>query len=474
MQNIKHQPLTTRVKARNINEDKNIYGTFAEIGAGQEVASAFFKVGGASRTIAKTMSAYDMTFSDTIYGKEKSGRYVVENRLHKMLEREFSLLEKRIGEKMADRRFFVFADTIATKSPKNGRPGHGWLGCMFQLEPQGPVHKIILHVHLYESLIASQQNLIGVLGVNLLYAAFRYSADAPTLIQSLKDGLEGRKFHIDVIKVEGESFSQLDSRSLNLLLLSNGLANAILFDEKGKIQSVSDMFYNQTLLVARGRFRPPTLLTQDLLKQGSKQLKASDKDKVVLPICELTYNHLISKEQVNEADLILRLEFVSSLKMPTLITNFEYHYRLSEYLSTFTQTQVAFALGVANLVELFKEDHYRKLPGGILEAMGRLFKEDVRILLYPKKDENGNIIRGANLEFSKHLGHLFQHLWSQGLICDYDKISEPVLDIYSEEVLQKIRTGQPWEEFVPKPVAAKITEHIALIKCELEKEIKPK
>ena len=180
------------------------------------------------------MSAYDMTFSDTIYGRDKSGRYVIENRLHKMLDRELKLLQDRIGEKMPDRRFFVFANTVATKSPKRGRPGHGWLGVAFQTEPGGPIQKVVIHVHLFESLIESQQNLIGVLGVNLLYGALTMPDDPELLIESLRDGLVGRKFQVDLVKVSGPCFDKYDNRLLSLKLLSLGLANALLFDEKGK------------------------------------------------------------------------------------------------------------------------------------------------------------------------------------------------------------------------------------------------
>ena len=468
MQSIKHQPLTTRVKAKNINEDIGIYGTFAEIGAGQEVASSFFKVGGASKTIAKTMSAYDMTFSDTIYGREKSGRYVVENRLRKMLDREFDLLEKRIGEEKSKSKFFVFANTVATKSPKKGRPGHGWLGCMFQLEPQGSVHKIILHVHLYESLIASQQNLIGVLGVNLLYAAFRYNSDSSTLIDSLKDGLEGRKFHIDVIKFEGDAFKDLDCRQANLKLLSTGLANAVLFDEQGEIQSVADKFYNQTLLVVRGRFRPPTTLTEDLIKQGTKQLKSYEKDSKVVPLCELTFKHLFNKENVSEDDLLMRMDFIKAMKLPVLVTSFEYHYRLSEYLTTFTQAKLAFALGVSNLKKLFSEDYYHELSGGILEAMGKLFKPKVRLLLYPMLDESENLVKGEDVDLPEHLSYLFKHLWSQGLINDYEKFKESNLTIQSDEVLESIRQGVDWKDCVPENIVSIVEENLELINRRLE------
>lgn len=469
MQTIKHQPLTARVKAKSLNEDLSIYGTFAEIGAGQEVASAFFKVGGASKTIAKTMSAYDMTFSDTIYGKEKSGRYVVENRLHKMLEREYSLLEKRIGDKMDERRFFVFANTIATKSPKRGRPGHGWLGCMFQLEPGGPVHKIVLHVHLFESMVESQQNLIGVLGVNLVYGAFNYPDKLIELLESLKDGLNGRKFHIDVIKVFGPTFADVDNRALNLNLLSLGLTNAILFNEKAEIESASDRFYNQSLLVARGRFRPPTNQTSDMLKNGIEMLRKED-DAQVQPFCELTFNHLVQKEHITDEDFLFRLDMISALNMPVLISNFEYHYSLADYLSMFTSGQVAFVLGVDNLLELFKEEHYSGLPGGILEALGRLFKKRFKVYLYPKLGPEEKIFQGQDLLFPAHLDHLFKSLWCQHLICDFDEFNEEVLRIHAEDVLEKIRNrDESWKQEVPTPVAEQIEKHLELIDRRVEK-----
>ncbi len=457
MQTIKHQPITTRVKARKINEDKMIYGTFAEIGAGLEVASAFFRAGGASGTVAKTMSAYDMTFSDTIYGREESGRYVIENRLHKMLDREFKLLLERIGEKMSDRRFFVFADTVATKSPKRGRPGHGWLGCAFQKELGGPIQKIVLHVHLFESLIESQQNLIGVLGVNLLYGAFYFSDDLTQLLESLMDGLVGRKFQVDVFKVEGSHFQDEDNRLLSIQLISLGLSNAILFNEQGKIESVSDRFYNQSVVVGRGSFRPPTKQTYDMLVKGQEQLGPLGEDDASLPICEISYNNLLKREDTCDHDFIFRLELLSAMRIPTLISNFAYHYRLSEYLSMFTSNQVVFAVGLDTLVELFKEEYYKELPGGILEAMGRLFKQRVKIFVYPSLDDKGKMQTSKNLHLPPHLKFLFESLACQQLIQDYKDIDPHVLAYHSHEILEKIRIGDPdWREGVLPEVAALI------------------
>lgn len=457
MQNIKHQPITTRVKARKINEDRSIYGTFAEIGAGQEVATAFFRAGGASKTVAKTMSAYDMTFSDTIYGREESGRYVIENRLHKMLDREFKLLMDRIGNKMPERRFFVFADTIATKSPKRGRPGHGWMGCAFQAEPGGPIQKLILHVHLFESMIESQQNLIGVLGVNLLYGAFYLSNNLTELIESLMDGLMGRKFQVDVFKVSGSIFKEADDRLLSIQLLSVGLSNAILFNEQGEVESVSDRFYNQSVIVGRGSFRPPTKQTYDMLVKGQEQLAAKKQDEVSLPICEISYNNLLKREAVGDEDFIFRLKLMSSMKMPTLISNFAYHYRLSEYLSMFTSNKVVFAIGLDNLVELFKEEYYKELPGGILEAMGRLFKQRVKVFVYPSLDKEGHLQTSKSLLLPDHLKFLFESLACQGLIQDYQNFDSKVLAYHSHEILEKIRFNDPsWRDGVLAEVAALI------------------
>ena len=224
------ETLDTRRKALRINLDSNIYGTFAEIGAGQEVARNFFTAGAASGTIAKTMSAYDMTFSNEIYGPEESGRYVSKSRLQKMLNHEFELLAERLcGVSYETRTFFSFANTVTTLNYDKSNDPHGWLGIKFQLTPCGPSNEIIFHVRLLDSDAALQQNVLGILGVNLVYAAFHYHQDPQRMIESLSDNLSRGSVEIDLISVKGPDFADLSEILVNLYLIQKGFSSAAVF-----------------------------------------------------------------------------------------------------------------------------------------------------------------------------------------------------------------------------------------------------
>ncbi|MCC6724764.1 MAG: TonB-dependent receptor, partial [Saprospiraceae bacterium] len=183
------QALETEQKALEINLDDSIYGTLAEIGAGQEVSRNFFKVGASSGTIAKTMSAYDKVVSDEIYGPEPSGRYVCESRLYKMLEHEWELIEGRLRSVRPETNFFVFANTVATMNYQRTIKGDGWLGIRFQTSPASEPNDLVLHIRLLDNDTQLQQQAVGKLGVNMVYAVFRYANDPETLLLSLMDGL---------------------------------------------------------------------------------------------------------------------------------------------------------------------------------------------------------------------------------------------------------------------------------------------
>ena len=207
------QSLETEQKALEINLDDRVYGTFAEIGAGQEVARYFFQVGAAAGTIAKTMSAYDKVYSDEIYGPEPNGRYVCESRLYKMLDHEFELMETRLKHERPNTNFFAFADTVAAMNFSKTIKGEGWLGLRFQLKPGGKTNDLVIHVKMLDNDNKLQQQAIGVLGVNLLYGVYRYSHDVEILIQSLMDSLHGR-VSIDMIRLSGGNFKDIDNHLL--------------------------------------------------------------------------------------------------------------------------------------------------------------------------------------------------------------------------------------------------------------------
>src|SRR5580704_3937807 len=225
--------LTTNRKALTINLEDLKYGTFAEIGAGQEVARHFFQAGGASGTIAKTISAYDMTFSDAIYGK--SQRYVSRERLALMLNHEYNLLLERLAAQRGDRTtFFVFADTVATKNFKGTNEAHGWMGVRFQTEPKGEPSEIVLHVRMWDKDSVMQQDALGIVGTNLIYGAFYYRKDLSQLIQSLIDNIGADRIEVDMLQFSGPAFKDVDNRLMSLFLVQYGLTNAVMFGSNGQ------------------------------------------------------------------------------------------------------------------------------------------------------------------------------------------------------------------------------------------------
>src|SRR5690554_1872902 len=237
-------PLSVRQKALKINLGRRFYGTLSEIGAGQEVARHFFQAGGASGSIAKTISAYDMTFSDEIYGREESGRYVCENRLKRMLNKEFNLLQTRLGSTRGkDHQFFAFANTVAALNFQRTNESHGWMGVRFQDAPENEVSEVIIHVRMLDPQNILQQDAIGIIGVNLIYAAFFLHRYPEAFILSLLDHLDSSRIEIDFIKFSGKAFEKIDNRLMNLFLLQQGMTDAIMFDERGEVVLPSDVLY---------------------------------------------------------------------------------------------------------------------------------------------------------------------------------------------------------------------------------------
>jgi hypothetical protein len=284
----------TKQKALKINLDRSIYGSFAEIGAGQEVAANFFKAGGASGTIAKTISAYDMAFSDAIYGEEESGKYVCEPRLMKMLNREYKLLQVRLTESAAEKRFFAFADTVSALNYQKTNDAHGWIGLRFQLRPNGPVNSVVIHVNMLDNDNILQQQALGIIGVNLLYGCYFYHEDPEKLLLSLLDDLSCDRIEIDMIRFEGADFKEVDNRLMSLYLVKHGYTQAAVFGPDGNVMQPYDALAKKHIVAIRGRFRPVTNIFLDMLKKGQSQFEQEadvDDDKVCV-LSELTLRSL--------------------------------------------------------------------------------------------------------------------------------------------------------------------------------------
>ena len=450
----------TDKKALQINLDAKKYGTFVEIGAGQEVARRFFRVGGAAGTIAKTMSAYDMTFSDAIYGP--TDRYVSRVRLQTMLDREYDLLLERLNEKLgSERTFFVFADTVAARSFKQHNESHGWLGVRFEAEKRGDPSQIIIHVRMLDETNVDQQEALGVIGVNLLYGAFYYH-EPEKLISSLQENLAWGKIEVDMIKFSGSAFCNIDNRLMSLQLVSQGLTNAVMFTADGETVQPTEVFHKKAILVERGSFRPVTYATNDMLDGARRvflaQSGCSEQDLIV--IMEMTLENLLAEGQLNHADFLARVDILGALGRTVLISKFGEYYRLAGYLSRYTNRMIGLVMGVPSLMEIFDEKYYLNLEGGILEALGRMFKGGLKLYVYPMIDERtGKIVTAKQLEVAPNLRSLFQYLIDNQFIEEIAHYHAEYLRIYPADALAKLQRGDSgWERMVPPEVVQIIKE----------------
>ena len=454
------QLLETEQKALEINLDQNIYGTFAEIGAGQEVARYFFQVGAAAGTIAKTMSAYDKVYSDQIYGTEATGRYVCEARLYKMLNHEYDLMSSRLSTERPDNNFFVFADTVAAINYQKTIKGDGWLGIRFQLNPDRAPNDLVLHVRLLDNDNQLQQQAIGVLGVNLIYACFRYHDQPRELLQSLMDGLQGR-VKIDMVRLTGPDFEDLDNRLISLWIVKYGLSEVTMFDPDGNSIHASEFLYRKNVLVVRGSFRPPTLVNQNMIKVANQQFRNDpkvDNNKTFL-LTEITLNNLRdADEKIDEKDYLDRVELLCALGQTVVITSSEEHQKLVTYLADYKVQQIGFVLGVQPVLELLSETYYQNMETRLLAAFGELFSSHVRMYVYPSLQHGSEeLMTAKNLPIPEGLKFLYQHLLDKKQIVDIEGFDASILHIYSKDILEEIkRGGRGWEAKVPTKVAALI------------------
>jgi hypothetical protein len=450
----------TDKKAFQINLDAKKYGTFAEIGAGQEVARRFFHVGGAAGTVAKTMSAYDMTFSDAIYGT--ADRYVSRNRLQTMLDHEYDLLIERLNEKLGGfRTFFVFADTVAARSFKQHNESHGWLGVRFQEQPRGEPSQIIIHVRMLDESNVDQQEALGIIGVNLLFGAF-YHPQPEKLIASLQENLAPNRMQVDLIKFTGPAYAAVDNRLMSLQLVSQGLTDAVIFTANGEMVQPADIVYKKSILVERGSFRPVTCATNDMLNGARtaflKHSNCSEADLVVL--MEMTLENLLSEGQLNHADFLARVDILGALGRTVMISKFGEYFRLASYLARYTNRMIGLVMGLPSLMEIFDEKYYLNLEGGILEALGRMFKSGLKLYVYPMIDEkSGELLTARTLEVAPNLQSLYRYLIDNEFIQEITDYNPEFLRIYPPDALVKLQSGDPaWERMVPPEVTKIIKE----------------
>jgi hypothetical protein len=452
----------TRDKALQINIDAARYGTFAEIGAGQEVARWFFHVGGAAGTVAKTISAYDMSVSDAIYGGAQ--RYVSRQRLQAMLEYEWRLtLERLDGQRGASTMFFVFADTVAARSYSRHEEGQGWLGIRFQTERRGPASQIIIHGRLWDNENVRQQEALGILGVNLIHGAFYRWTRPAALVSSLMDGLTRDRMEVDMIRFSGPAFATVDNRLMSLRLVEERLTNAALHAPDGDVVEPAELLYHKPVLVERGSFRPITTVTLDMLEKSLEQMRCAagmqGREPVVL--MEMTQRSLLpTGDRIDHADFLARMDTLRALGKTVMISNYSRFHNLVSYLRRYTGEPIAMALGVPTLALLLEERHYNDLGGGLLEALGHLFNGPVRLMVYPwQNSETGEIVTAESFEVAPRARHLYAHLLENGLVEPIRGVTRGNLSVLPSQVLAQLQSGdRSWREHVPPDVVRIIEE----------------
>lgn len=451
-------------KALRINLNENIYGTFAEIGAGQETARHFFRAGGASGTIAKAMSAYDKAFSDAIYGVEEDGRYVTEARLRKMLDHEMTLMEKRITrDKNPDKIFFTYANTVATIDFAKQFKGHGWVGLRYQVAANQKYNEILLHLRFKETDARLQQETLGVLGTNLIYGAFYKYNEPKKLLRYLYDHLDKDQLEIDTINFSGPAFKNVDNRLMSLQLVKNGMTDAVIFGPDGTNVLPARVLYKKNILALRGSFRPVTKVNMAMYEKSLQMFTKENKVDVnkTFVVFEITLSNLRAEGEIDEQDFMDRADLLCSLGQSVMISNFQEYYKVVEYFSRYTKARMGLAMGVNNLIDIFDEKYYRHLSGGILEAFGKLFFKDLKVYLYPMLDpDTGELMTSENLKVYPRMKELYKFFKYNGKVVDITDYDTSIMNIFSRDILQKIENGEVgWENMMPEGTADLVKDY---------------
>lgn len=456
---IDERRLTTEEKALKINLTADIYGCFAEIGAGQEVAANFFKAGGSSGTIAHTQSAYDMKVSDSMYGQAQ--RYVCEERLVTMLDTEYESMKKRLPNKYNECRFFAFCNTVESLNYHKTNQGQGWVGMRFQLTQGEPPNDVILHIKMHDNSHKAQQEALGILGVNLIYACYFHNQDLNEFLTSLVHRLPRDRMEIDMLRFSGPDFENVDNRIIALNLVKRGITDATMFDLSRNVIQPSAALYKKNILLMRGRFRPVTKVHIDMIERGKAQFLAEEgiNEENVCVIFELTLKDLTADGKISDKDFVDRAELLGTLGYTVMISNYLKHYKMVDYLSTIARGhKMGVIVGVYNLQTIFDERYYDNLRGGLLEAFGRGFGHNVKMYVYPANNvETGEIYELDNFVIPDNLRGLLMYMRDNNKLAAFDTYDPKLLHIMSDDVLMKIKAhSSSWEDDVPEQVAKAI------------------
>lgn len=468
--------MASDLKTLRINLNPDIYGTFAEIGAGQETARHFFRSGGASGTIAKAMSAYDKDFSDAIYGIESDGRYVTQARLKTMLDYEMQLMEERISrDNHPDRLFFSYANTVATIDFSKRYKGHGWIGIRYQLDPtQKEYDEIILHIRFKQNEARLQQETLGILGVNLIYGAFYKYHKPKKMLKYLYDHIDKDTLEIDMINFSGPNFKEVDNRLMSLQLIKNDMTDAVMFGPDGNNLLPAAVLYKKNILALRGSFRPVTKVNLDMFEKSYDIFirdKGVDQNNTIV-IFEITLSNLKASGEIDEQDFMDRAELLCSLGHSVMISKFQEYYKLVEYFNNYTKNRIGLTMGVNNLVDIFDEKYYRHLSGGILEAFGKLFFKDLQVYLYPMKNaDTGQIMTSNNVKVHPRMKELYKFFKYNGKVMDIIDYEPEVMHIFSRDVLKKLMNNEEgWEKMLPEGIAEIIKQKQLFMRKTEEQE----
>lgn len=452
---------STIEKALRLNLDEKKYGTIAEIGAGQEVARQFFQAGAAAGTIAKTISAYDMKFSDQIYGVQEGGRYVSKARVKAMLDKELSLVIDRVGDtRPKESRFFAYATTVAAKSFNRDNECHAWCGVKVQMYPGAEPSEIVLHVRMRDDKAERQQDALGKLGVNFIYAAYYYFENPKSFIDSLTDNIWQDRIEIDSIEFNGPYFEDMDNRSINLHLIRSWKTRAIMFNPDASVGIPAEMLYKKNVLTIRGSFRPVTKLNVDMIEQGYKSFKeiegVADDNTIVL--AEISLNDMRGNDLLaSEGDIISRVQLLNSLGYSVLISDYTRYFSLRAYFRQYTKMQIGIVLGVINIKQIFDEDSYKGIEGGILEGFGKLFPDKTRLFVYPELNLSGEVSDFTEVKVPEHLRFLYRHLLQNNFISGIETSDKSLFNIFSREILKQLCEGRgKWEQSLPEGIAEEI------------------
>lgn len=459
---IDERRLTTEEKALKINLTTDIYGCFAEIGAGQEVAANFFKAGGSSGTIAHTHSAYDMKVSDFMYGKAK--RYVCEERLITMLDIEYKSLSSKLPNKQKESRFFAFCNTVESLNYHKTNQGHGWVGMRFQLGLNEEPNDVILHIKMHDNSHKAQQEALGILGVNLIYACYFHNHDLDEFLVSLVHRLSRDRIEIDMLRVSGPQFNEVDNRVIALNLVKRGITDSTMFDLSGNVLQPTSALYKKNILLMRGRFRPVTKVHIDMIERGKEQFLKEEgiREENVSLVVELTLKDLTADGKISDKDFVDRAELLGSLGYTVMISNYLKHYKMVDYLAPISRGHLmGLIIGVYNLHTIFDERYYDNLPGGLLEAFGKGFGHNIKMYVYPANEvETGDLYSLSNFQVPENLRGLLQYMQDNNKLAEFENYDTAHLGIMSDDVLSKIKAGAAsWEEDVPVEVVKAIKDY---------------